>query len=125
MLNRVSIWLFLVYCQELQSSTWDYSEHGPDVWSEIYPNCNGQRQSPINIRTACTIKQDFSNLSLSFRHTESLSFTLINNGHTLQGKTIHSPTLTMNGANLDGTFSFDSFHLHWGPNPNSGSEHQM
>ena len=119
------IWFLFNCCGYLEGSEWNYNELGPDVWGELAPACNGERQSPINIRTACTIREDFPELSFSPTHIQRMDFTLTNNGHTVQGKTSLSPSLTVSGAKLDGTFSFESFHLHWGPNHKSGSEHQV
>ena len=114
---------FLIELEGLKSIHWDYGEFGPDVWDEFYPQCNGTSQSPINIRTACTIYSDFPSFIFSDKHIENLTFVLLNNGHTIQAKT--DSQLTLNGGQLNGTFVFDSFHLHWGPNHRSGSEHQM
>lgn len=103
---------------------WDYSAHGPDVWSEDFPRCNGQRQSPINIKTECTDFTPFGRFNFTNEHSEVKNFVIENNGHTITVQR-SDVGLTMNGANLDGIFFFDSFHLHWGPNHNAGSEHQM
>jgi carbonic anhydrase len=105
---------------------WNYGEYGPDVWSEIDPSfkCNGHNQSPINIRTACAIKKAFTPLSLTEAHTSPLKFTLTNNGHTIEAKTSAS-NLSVTGGDLNGKFTFSSFHIHWGTNARSGSEHQM
>ena len=103
---------------------WNYGKRGPDVWKDINSNCSGQRQSPINIQTACTKYEIFKPFNFTYIHGESLNFTLKNNGHTITGRT-NDGGLLLTGGNLSGTFSFDSFHLHWGPNYNTGSEHQM
>lgn len=29
---------------------WDYGEFGPDAWSHMFLECNGENQSPINIK---------------------------------------------------------------------------
>jgi len=103
---------------------WNYGKQGPDVWKDINPNCGGKRQSPINIQTACTIYETFEPFNFTYVHEESLNFTLKNNGHTIIGET-NGAGLLLTGGNLNGIFSFVSFHLHWGPNYNTGSEHQM
>ena len=116
---------WLVPCDAQQCGHWDYGEEGPDVWREACPDCGGKRQSPINIRTACTIQDDFNDFYFSPAHMNSIRFTLMNNGHTIRATTEQAQPLTIRGGNLDGTFVFDSFHLHWGPNHNTGSEHQV
>jgi carbonic anhydrase len=103
---------------------WDYSKLGPDVWSERWSTCGGQRQSPINIMTKCTDQRKFDPLNFTSVHDKQILFRMENNGHTIK---VHTDTtgLLVNGGNLNGRFYFDSFHLHWGPNHKSGSEHQM
>jgi carbonic anhydrase len=103
---------------------WDYSADGPDVWPENFAACGGENQSPINIKTKCTIQEHFQPFRFTFNHNQPIDFNLTNNGHTIVAKT-NTPSLSIQGANLSGIFYFDSFHLHWGPNHNSGSEHQM
>lgn len=123
---KASVLVFLVICYgHSQGNEWNYNELGPDVWGEIEPACNGQRQSPINIRTHCTIQDKFPEFSFSQLHNQQINFTLTNNGHTIKAATSSSPSLTLSGAKLGAVFSFDSFHLHWGPNHKSGSEHQV
>lgn len=120
---RWSIVISILFFVQCESVHWDYVEYGPDVWDEYYPSCNGTSQSPINIRTKCTIQRNFPSFTFSIDHLRNLSFLLINNGHTIQAQT--DSRLFINGAELDGTFFFNSFHVHWGPNHRSGSEHQM
>lgn len=117
--------LSLASFSPVDSSHWDYGEFGPDVWSEQYPTCNGESQSPINIRTKCTIERTFSKINLSSSHQSTLLFRLRNNGHTITAETVTEQDLTLTGVNLNGVFRFDSFHIHWGPNKRSGSEHRL
>ena len=104
---------------------WNYGDLGPDVWGDTYAACYGQKQSPINIRTKCTVEQAFTDLQLSIMHAATLNFSLKNNGHTIAAKTDASLLLNISGSDFNEVFYFDSFHLHWGPNYRSGSEHQV
>jgi carbonic anhydrase len=122
LIHNVLILLLILGCK-CADVHWDYSEYGPDVWRELVPACGGQKQSPINIKTKCTNQQSYDSFRLSDNHDQSLNFKLKNNGHTIVANTTSS--LSFTGGGLDGRFYFDSFHLHWGPNHNSGSEHQM
>ena len=106
---------------------WNYGEHGPDVWSDSYPLCASQSQSPINIKTACTAFQSFTPFKFSSAYSNTNNFTLQNNGHTIVGQYSGNDTSPFNltGGALNGTFRFVNFHLHWGQNYKSGSEHQV
>ncbi|CAF1511274.1 unnamed protein product [Adineta steineri] len=109
------------------NSEWNYGNMGPDVWSDIYPLCSEHSQSPIDIETSHTIYQSFSPFNFSSNSNELEKFKLINNGHTVSGIYIgnNKSSLTLNGGNLNGTFQLDNFHVHWGENYKSGSEHQI
>jgi carbonic anhydrase len=106
---------------------WNYRVLGPDVWKDFYPTCGSTAQSPIIIKTECTIYQ--SNLPFQFSSAYNLTqdFLLTNNGHTIIGEQINRTAfpLILSGGGLTETFTFKNFHLHWGENYNSGSEHQM
>lgn len=120
--------LFIVICKtevpEAPSFEWNYGRFGPDVWFKKYPECAGENQSPINIKTACTIYQQFEPFHFSAAYYDSLKFTLVHDGHSVKGVPI-GRKLFLSGGNLNGTFTFINFHLHWGPNENVGSEHQV
>jgi carbonic anhydrase len=118
----LSLVLFVVHAD------WNYAENGPDVWSEMYPTCGGQRQSPIDILTACTTYENFQPFALGSAYNEQHNFTLRNNGHTIIGTVINEtklPAFRLTGGDLNGTFEFVNFHLHWGQNHKSGSEHEV
>jgi carbonic anhydrase len=103
---------------------WDYSKLGPDVWGKYFPDCNGDTQSPINIKTECTVQKPFESFSLSPNFYDKMNFTLRNDGHTITS-TNNGPIVTLTGGDLNGNFVFKNFHLHWGPDENVGSEHQV
>jgi carbonic anhydrase len=107
--------------------TWNYGDLGPDVWSDEYPLCSGRSQSPINIRTACTTYQSFTPFQFSSTYNLTNNFTITNNGHTIVGtyNGTESSSLKLTGGSLHGTYEFVNFHLHWGENYKSGSEHQV
>ncbi|CAF2095603.1 unnamed protein product, partial [Rotaria magnacalcarata] len=85
---------------------WNYGEYGPDVWDEFEKTCRGNYQSPIDIKTACTVYQSFPPF------------------HASQANANAYP-MTYTGGGLNGTLQFTSFHIHWGENYNVGSEHQI
>ncbi|CAF3091397.1 unnamed protein product [Rotaria socialis] len=117
--------LILILNNAIASADWDYGKHGPDVWKKNYVACGGKNQSPINIRTKCTVTQTFSRFELTSIYYEPIKFKLTNNGHTIKAVPNSSTSISLTGGNLKGRYIFDSFHLHWGPNDNSGSEHQV
>ena len=107
---------------------WDYHRLGPDTWSDRYPSCAGQYQSPINILTACTKYKSFSSFQFSTGYSQSEHFSIENNGLTIMGTLMnpnHSANFQLKGGGLNGTFELANFHLHWGENYRSGSEHQV
>ncbi len=112
----------------VHSHPWNYAELGPDIWSDYYPLCAGQSQSPINILTACTIYQEFSPFEFIAIDNEKHSMILNNNGNTIVGimnEEWKQTPIRLTGGGLNGTFDFVNFHLHWGENYKSGSEHRM
>jgi carbonic anhydrase len=106
---------------------WNYGELGPDVWADLYPTCGGNAQSPINIKTACTTYQTFESFQFSSAYDLKQDFIVTNDGHTIVGTQINASVfpLTLSGGGLSDIFIFKNFHLHWGENYHSGSEHQM
>jgi carbonic anhydrase len=125
-MNHFGLLIFFILSKNIigDGIKWDYGKLGPDVWGKYFPDCNGNNQSPINIKTGCTTEEHFEPFSFSSNFYDQLNFTLRNDGHTITA-TNNGPTLTLDGGNLNGNFTFKNFHLHWGPNENVGSEHQV
>jgi carbonic anhydrase len=123
----ISISILLTIIHLTTSNVWNYRDLGPDVWSDNYPSCAGRSQSPINIQTACTTYRSLLPFQFSLNYNLTLNFTLTNNGHTIVGtyEGNNPSSLTITGGGLNGTFQFVNFHLHWGENYKSGSEHQV
>ncbi|CAF1015927.1 unnamed protein product [Adineta ricciae] len=119
---------FTILLQQSYASQWNYGDLGPDVWSDFYSICGRRAQSPINIRTPCTVFQSFKVFTFSSAYTQTRKFKLLNNGHTIVGTYIdtnRSSPYELNGGGLNGTFKLTNFHLHWGENYKSGSEHRV
>jgi carbonic anhydrase len=106
---------------------WNYRELGPDVWKDFYPTCGSTAQSPINIKTQCTTYQSYLPFQFSSAYNLTQYFLLKNNGHTIVAEQMNKTAfpLILSGGGLNEAFTFKNFHLHWGENYNSGSEHQL
>lgn len=129
-IHLLSIVFILLQSTDLSRSAdahWDYRSMGPDVWRDSFPACAGNSQSPINILSACTIYQQFEPFHFSEAYDITQDFILTNNGHTIVGQQVNKSAypLTLTGGGLTEPFTFVNFHLHWGENYASGSEHQM
>jgi len=123
----IVISIIFVLVHRIICEDWNYGDLGPDVWSDRYPLCGGRSQSPINILTACTTYQPFTPFQFSSSYNLPNNFILTNNGHTIVGRYIDnsSSPFKLTGSGLSGTYEFVNFHLHWGENYKSGSEHQV
>jgi carbonic anhydrase len=119
--------LCLINLYRSQVVQWNYGALGPDVWKDFFPACGGSSQSPINIKTACTTFKSFEPFLFSSGYNLTQDFTLTNTGHMINAVQTNTTafSLQLTGGGLSGTFTLDNFHLHWGENYNSGSEHQV
>ncbi|XP_061596102.1 carbonic anhydrase 4a [Cololabis saira] len=103
--------------------TCEHKCKAPEEWSTANTDCAGRRQSPINIVTKKTVKDErltplqFSNYQQIFRSS------ILNNGHSVQVGIPHLSTIS--GGQLLGTYKAVQFHLHWGSNGGPGSEHTI
>ncbi|WP_173917486.1 carbonic anhydrase [Halobacillus sp. Marseille-Q1614] len=98
--------------ENLEPAKWSYQgETGPEHWGEIAPEysacAEGEEQSPINIDFSQTVKKDEME-SIKTNYQES-SFTLVNNGHTIQAEAASSN----NNIVIDGEeYQLKQFHFH-------------
>ena len=106
---------------------WDYAAMGPDVWRDYFPVCGRSSQSPINIETARTVQRSYEPFQFSSAYDSAYNMTLTHSGTTVHGDLNEDgdSSLTLTGGGLNGTFAFLAFHLHWGENYRTGSEHQV
>ncbi|XP_062262200.1 carbonic anhydrase 4a [Platichthys flesus] len=110
------------WCYQSQF-TCDHQCNAPEKWNHANSNCAGKLQSPINVVTRKTLKDDrlipfqFSNYEQIFRGT------IKNNGHSVQVGVPHISTIS--GGDLPTIYKAVQFHLHWGHNGGPGSEHTI
>jgi carbonic anhydrase len=125
MLQLILLFLLLNYSHHLP---WDYEREGPDTWPHTYDECEGEAQSPIDIRTShVKYNSNLSPLSLN-GYTTNISLYVWNfthNGHTIVAYPPPLARLSMSGANLPEVFYLVQFHFHWGYNAYQGSEHTI
>ncbi|XP_028322534.1 carbonic anhydrase 4a [Gouania willdenowi] len=95
----------------------------PEKWDHANRDCAGKYQSPINIVTRKTLKDDlltpfeFKNYQQIFRSS------IKNNGHSVQVNIPHLSTIS--GGGLFTSYKAVQLHLHWGNNGGPGSEHTI
>jgi carbonic anhydrase len=95
------------------SPHWDYES---TMWqNKGYTDCGGTVQTPINIKTANTIKSvDLSNLTVNYN---AFNIKIVDNGHTVQ---VNRDATKTNNMVIDGiTYDFLQFHYH------THSEHEI
>ena len=119
----------------------------PDTdWPQDYPVCGGESQSPINIDSDNATGMDYSSFSFSLGYKFVQKGPLENDGHTCMAFSYFSlylpkvqaiPPLSVkytadeskgasiSGGPLNGSYTLNQFHLHWGSKPGQGSEHTV
>ena len=112
----------------LDSPHWDYQRYGPDTWRHTYETCEGDAQSPIDIRTS-KLQYDANLRPLSLNgytgNDSSYLWEISHNGHTIVARPPVLAHLSINGADLPEEFYLDHLHFHWGYNVYQGSEHTI
>ncbi|CAF0990008.1 unnamed protein product [Brachionus calyciflorus] len=103
------------------SHNWNYSNLSD--WGRIYPSANGLNQSPIDIITSIaefdeTLKSNEFNFSFDL----NCFIEIKNNGHTFMVSGV-SDSSNVVGGPLPAQYKFVQFHMHWGLNEATGSEH--
>ncbi|XP_034744986.1 carbonic anhydrase 4-like isoform X2 [Etheostoma cragini] len=110
------------WCYQSQF-TCDQQCNTPEKWGHANSNCDGHHQSPINIVTRKTLKDErltpleFNNYQQIFRDS------IKNNGHSVKVGVPHLSTIS--GGGLPTTYKAVQFHMHWGKQGGPGSEHTI
>ncbi len=72
----------IVKCLYWEKCVFQLCHPGPSEWKNIFPNCGGQRQSPINIVTR-KVKHDSKLTSFIFEgHEKVFNMSVENHGHS-------------------------------------------
>ncbi|NP_001072448.1 carbonic anhydrase 13 [Xenopus tropicalis] len=105
---------------------WGYEDHnGPEVWHDLFPLANGDRQSPINIITRDAI-YDPSLQPLQVNYDHDSAKVVINTGHTFTMEFDDGDdTSVLRGGPFIGSYRLRQFHFHWGSSDGHGSEHKV
>nr|KAF6294224.1 carbonic anhydrase 6 [Pipistrellus kuhlii] len=120
-------YLSLLLLGALAAHDWTYTKGPGDEthWHEAYPTCGGDRQSPIDVqRRKVQYNPALGALNLTGYSSQNGSFSMINNGHTVQINLPH----TMRMTTAEGTeYIAQQLHFHWGGEARevSGSEHTI
>ncbi|XP_075776560.1 carbonic anhydrase 13 isoform X4 [Pelodiscus sinensis] len=105
---------------------WGYDEHnGPAHWKEVFPVANGNRQSPIDIKTEET-KYDPGLPPISPNYDPTSAKVILNNGHSTSVEFDDTENKSvLRGGPLTGRYRLRQIHFHWGASDDVGSEHAV
>ncbi|XP_056140937.1 carbonic anhydrase 4a [Lampris incognitus] len=113
------------------SGDWCYQPHytcepqcnAPEKWDHANRGCSGKAQSPINIVTRKTLKDDRLTAFHFSNYQHFFTGSIINNGHSAQVGVTHLATIA--GGDLGVDYKVVQFHFHWGNSGGPGSEHTI
>ncbi|XP_077970593.1 carbonic anhydrase 2-like [Styela clava] len=127
MINQISVITTALFWGLGAASTWDYLEHGPINWGREFKDCDGKKQSPINVRT--DLAQTDPNLGMVDRSMFSKLPTFMDiadNGHTLVVGDFKGTYEINDPSLLPFTAVLEQYHFHWAENAfATGSEHLL
>ena len=106
---------------------WTYmGKTGPDQWQEMFPNCGGKRQSPVNIDTSEVIEL-VAQSPLKFTNFNKIANgNFVNNGNSMQFNPIKSEHYFQSKFLASkNRYKFLQLHFHWGSSNKRGSEHTI
>ncbi|XP_070572743.1 carbonic anhydrase 1-like [Ptychodera flava] len=125
-----TITFLLVAPSYSDNAEWSYKGvNGPENWVNDYPMCGMQNQSPIDIVDNETVPMTLGELSFDGCSRAELTdggynASIYNDGHTIMVRN-DGASCVISGGHLPGNFKVDHFHLHWGSDSSTGSEHKM
>lgn len=101
-------------------SHFNYSDQ--PAWRTGFPDCGGQKQSPIDLDLKTHHKKN-AIIRLNSRYNRLYKFSVTNTGHSAQFTPLSGPKMILKFG--DDRFVLDQFHFHWGLNDSIGSEHSI
>ncbi|KAM6349603.1 carbonic anhydrase 1-like [Podargus strigoides] len=115
----------IVAANLLKCSLYPSALERPDHWHKLYPIANGDRQSPIDIKTK-EVKKDATLGLLRITWKPSTCKEIINVGHSFHVNFEDKDNQSvLTGGPLTGTYRLRQFHFHWGQTDEQGSEHTV
>ncbi|XP_055904383.1 carbonic anhydrase 14-like isoform X2 [Eupeodes corollae] len=95
----------------------------------MYPECSGEKQSPIAIKYSEAWQIDLPPLGfINYDVPMGAHVKAVNNGHTVQIDIPHMHTYNapyVYGGGLDAVYKLKGLHFHWGSPGQPGSEHSI
>jgi carbonic anhydrase 2 len=103
---------------------WGYghSECPPEKWVNGFPIAEGKSQSPIDVKTG-SVKFNNGLSSIMLDYKPETADNIVATGHSVQIN--FNSGSTIKGAHLANEYTLAQFHLHWGSELGSGSEHTI
>ncbi len=98
-----SMLLLLSLSTSANAAVWGYGDM--DAWDENYPECGGQRQSPIDIVTGAVDYGNIPVIHMDFRYKRSVAS---NNGHAINVSGTEGKSIVVGGE----TYTLVQFHFH-------------
>ncbi|KAL5276953.1 CA14.2 family protein [Megaselia abdita] len=117
----------VVFCFIFYSGrAWEYIDQ--DNWGQQYPDCDGSRQSPIDINPNIEATKGSTIKFINYGNTiPGKDLPITNNGHTVSisfaGIKESQLPLIKGGILGDDSYILQELHFHWGANKSVGSEH--
>nr|XP_054417544.1 carbonic anhydrase 1-like [Pongo abelii] len=110
----------------MASPDWGYDDkNGPEQWSKLYPNANGNNQSPVDIKTS-EAKHDTSLKPISVSYNPATAKEIINVGHSFHVNFEDNDNRSvLKGGPLSDSYRLFHSHFHWGSTNEHGSEHTV
>ncbi|MGB8022056.1 MAG: carbonic anhydrase family protein [Candidatus Nanopelagicales bacterium] len=89
------------------AADWSYDgDTGPAHWADLgYPDCAGDSQSPINIRTRRVVRKPMKNPRIRYVASEA---EVVNNGHSIEAEAPAGSTMTTGGV----VYELKQIHFH-------------
>ncbi|XP_022921130.1 carbonic anhydrase 7-like [Onthophagus taurus] len=103
---------------------------GPKDWPNKYPQCGGNRQSPINLPSICDALRinNYGNFRRSKTFTKkpnNVKVSVTDHGVEIKPTYEYGEQVTITGGPLQDTYVLEQIHFHWGSNNSVGSEHTI
>ncbi|KAG6932648.1 carbonic anhydrase 13, partial [Chelydra serpentina] len=123
--DTTSTTVFIIPSTSIQVRVTQDLHFWPARWKEVFPVANGDRQSPIDIKTEET-KYDPALPPISPNYDPTSAKIILNNGHSTGVEFDDTENKSvLRGGPLTGSYRLRQIHFHWGASDDIGSEHAV